>query len=137
MDAAQKLKIHELLGRAACAFDERDIAGLQECFAPQATMRVTIADGQVFGPFDGREAIMGLMTASLDSQTDMRRHLISNFFFEEEGDGRARVLSTVLVTAAENDQIKLVTSGLYNDVVTHSDEGWQISERNLKLELGF
>lgn len=137
MDATQKLKIHELLGRAAYAFDERDMERLQQCFAPEATMLVKIADGQTFGPFDGREAIMGLMTATLDSQTDMRRHTISNFIFEEEGDGRARVLSTMVVTSAENGQIRLVTSGVYDDVVTCTDDGWQIADRKLKLELGF
>jgi len=137
MDATQKLKIHELLGRAAYAFDERNIEALQQCFSPEATMLVNIADGQSFGPFNGREAIMGLMTATLDAQTDMRRHIISNFIFEEEGDDRARVLSTVVVTSAENGQIKLVTSGAYDDIVTRADDAWQIVERKLKLELGF
>jgi len=137
MDATQKLKIHELLGRAAYAFDERDIVMLQECFSPEATMVVKIADGQTFGPFDGREAIMALMTATLDSQTDMRRHTISNFIFEEEGNDRARILSTVVVTSAENGEIKLVTSGVYDDVVTRADGRWQIADRKLKLELGF
>ncbi|MGI9414012.1 MAG: nuclear transport factor 2 family protein [Hyphomicrobiales bacterium] len=137
MEVTEKLKIHELLGRAAYAFDERDIEMLERCFAPEATMLVTIVDGQTFGPFDGREAIMGLMKATLDSQTDMRRHTISNFIFEEEGDDRARVLSTVVVTSAENGEIKLVTSGVYDDVVTRTDDGWQIADRKLKLELGF
>ena len=137
MDAKQKLKIHELLGRAAYAFDERDVTMLEQCFTPDATMLVNIADGQTFGPFDGRVAIMALMTATLDSQTDMRRHIISNFIFEEEGDDHARVLSTVVVIATENDQIKLVTSGVYNDVVARAEEGWQIADRKLKLELGF
>lgn len=137
MDVAQKLEIHELLSRAAYAFDERDVAGLQQCFAPEANMLVTIADGQTFGPFNGREAIMGLMTASLDAQTDMRRHVISNFIFEEQGDDQARVLSSVVVTSAEEGSIKLVTSGAYNDLVVRSDDGWQIADRKLKLELGF
>lgn len=137
MDAAQKLEIHELLSRAAYAFDERDVAGLQQCFAPEATMLVTIADGQTFGPFDGREAIMGLMTATLDAQTDMRRHIISNFVFAEQSDHSARVLSTVVVTSAENGEIKLVTSGAYDDRVMRSAGGWQIANRKLKLELGF
>ena len=80
---------------------------------------------------------MALMTATLDAQTDMRRHTISNFIFEEEGDDRARVLSTVVVTSAENGEIKLVTSGVYDDVVTRTEDGWQIADRKLKLELGF
>ncbi|NIV19099.1 MAG: nuclear transport factor 2 family protein, partial [Gammaproteobacteria bacterium] len=56
MDAAQKLEIHELLSRAAYAFDERDLGSLEACFAEDALMLVHIADGQTFGPFEGREA---------------------------------------------------------------------------------
>ena len=50
MNANDKLAIHELLSRAAFSFDERDLEVLEQCYTPEATMLVKIADGQTFGP---------------------------------------------------------------------------------------
>ena len=54
-----------------------------------------------------------------------------------EGDDRATVLSSVVVTSAEGGKIRLVTSGVYRDVVSRTESGWRISDRLLNLELGF
>jgi len=137
MEALDKLEIHELLSRAAWAFDQHDIPMLTACFADDATMLVNIADGSVFGPFEGREAIMGLMTATLQSQTDTRRHIISNFVFTEEADSEATVVSQIVLASTENGEIKLVTSGIYRDAVRNNSGRWQIADRELDLELGF
>jgi hypothetical protein len=137
MEANDKLAIHELLSRAAYSFDQRDLDDLERCFSPDAEMLVNIADGQTFGPFQGREAIMQLMTATLDSQTDTRRHVISNFIFEEQGNQVATVLSSILLFATENGKIEVLTSGIYRDVVEKNNDDWQIKNRLLNLELGF
>ena len=137
MEATDKLEIQELLSRAAYAFDQHDIEMLQGCFAPDAYMLVKVADGSVFGPFEGREAIMGLMTATLESQTDTRRHIISNFIFEKASEGQATVISQIVLAATENGEIRLLTSGIYRDEVRKSTDGWQITNRHLDLELGF
>lgn len=137
MNADDKLAIHELLSRAAYSFDEHDLDMLEGCYAEDATLRVDIADGQTFGPFEGREAIMGLMKVTLDSQSDTRRHIICNFIFEDAGESHAVVVSTVVVTSAEDGEIGLVTSGVYRDRVAKTAQGWRIADRLLKLELGF
>ena len=137
MDAAYKLEIHELLSRAAYSFDEHNLAVLEQCFAEGATMLVNIADGQTFGPFQGRQAIMELMKGTLESQTDTRRHIISNFIFDDEDDDSATVISNMVLFSTENGEIKVVTSGIYRDVVRKINGRWQIADRLLNLELGF
>ena len=137
MDALQKFEIHELLSRAAYSFDEHDYEMLETCFAEDATMLVNIADGQVFGPFEGRDAIMALMKATLESQTDTRRHIISNFVFENTDLEDATVITQIVLASTENGEIKLVTSGIYRDEVRLIDGHWQIVDRLLNLELGF
>lgn len=137
MDASQKLEIHELLSRAAYSFDEHDLEMLEACFTEDATMLVNIADGSVFGPFDGREAIMGLLKGTLEAQTDTRRHIISNIFFEDAGTDTATAVSQIVLAATESGEIKLITSGIYRDVVRRIDGRWQIADRRLNLELGF
>lgn len=137
MNANDKLAIHELLSRAAYSFDERELEVLAQCFAPRCTMLVNIADGQTFGPFEGRDAIMDLLKATLDAQTDVRRHIISNFFFEKEGDESAIVVSQIVLVATEHGKIEIITSGIYRDTVEKRDGNWQITDRALNLELGF
>ncbi len=137
MNANDKLAIHELLSRAAYSFDERELEVLEQCFAPEATMLVNIADGQTFGPFEGRDAIMELLKATLDAQTDVRRHIISNFFFATEGDDSAIVVSQIVLAATQHGKIEIITSGIYRDTVEKRDGNWQITDRALNLELGF
>ena len=76
MKTKQMLAIHELLNRAAYYFDVRDIDGLEACFCEDARMLVDVANGDTFGPFDGRDSIMELMRGTLEAQKDNRRHII-------------------------------------------------------------
>jgi 3-phenylpropionate/cinnamic acid dioxygenase small subunit len=137
MKAEDKLAIHELLGRAAYAFDERKMTMLEQCFTADAAMQVNIAGVGPVGPFEGREAIMQLMADTLATQTDTRRHVISNMFFESEGDAAATVVSQLAVFSVENGAINVIISGVYRDEVNKSDPGWQISNRHLDLDLPF
>lgn len=137
MKASQKLKIHELLSRAAYYFDERKLEQLAGCFTRQASMLVRIAGVGDVGPFEGRDAIMKLMSDTLESQTDVRRHVISNFFFEAESKKAATVVSSVVVCSVENAEINVIISGIYRDQVVCKDGEWRIEKRHLDLDLPF
>lgn len=139
MKSSDKLEIQELLSRAAYAFDERKLEELSNCFAPKAEMLVHIAGVGDVGPFVGRDAIMKLMSDTLESQTDVRRHVISNFFFEDEAkDGRsATVVSGLVVFSVENGKISAITSGIYRDEVVRRGGTWRIRQRRLDLDLPF
>ena len=137
MKTKQKIAIHELLGRAAYYFDAHDVEGLKACFSEDANMLVNIADGQTFGPFEGRDAIMGLMSGTLAAQTDTRRHVICDIFFESEGQQEAVVVSTLLLSSVADGEISLVTSGVYRDVVKKVDGVWLFANRNLDLDMPF
>ena len=137
MKASAKLKIQELLSRAAYYFDERRLEDLEDCFAPNATMLVNITGVGDVGPFDGREAIMQLMSQTLESQTDVRRHVVSNFFFEAEDKKSATVVSNLVVSAVENGKIDVIISGVYRDEVVRKEGVWRIQNRRLDLDLPF
>lgn len=137
MKPKHKLAIHELLSRAAYYFDEHDVDNLQSCFAEDAKMLVVITGGDTFGPFEDRAAIMDLMRGTLDAQSDQRRHIICDFFFESEGKDEATVVSTIVLTSVENDAMNLITSGVYRDVVRRVDGSWLIADRHLVLDRSF
>ena len=137
MDAATKLDISELLARSAYALDERKLEILEDTFSETATFVIDIdgVDGEM--DFAGREAIMSLMTGSMDEQTDQRRHVITNVFFESESDNRAQVVSNITITSVEHGAIRLVTSGLYRDEVVCEDGQWRIAGRRIELDMAY
>ena len=136
-----KLAIHELMGRAAYGYDERDLDVLTACFAKRAIMSMRIAGGDLIGPFEGRDAILGLMTSSMEEQTDVRRHVVSNLFFpeedaEEEGD-EPLVISNLTLFGTENGVTRLISAGIYRDRVALVDGRWQIVHRHLDLDAAY
>jgi hypothetical protein len=137
MKTSDKILIHELLSRAAYAFDEREMDMLKQCFTKDASMLVDITGVGEVGPFEGREAIMQLMIDTLAAQTDVRRHVISNFFFESEKKKKARVVSSLVVFSVENGDINVIISGIYRDDVVRKGGDWRIQHRRLDLDLPF
>ncbi len=137
MKAKHKLAIHELMSRAAYYFDAHDTDRLEACFCEDARMLVDIADGQTFGPFEGRDSIMELMRGSLEMQKDKRRHIICDVFFESEDNNEATVVSTLVVSSVENDEMTLVTSGVYRDLVRKVGSDWLIADRHVDLDRMF
>lgn len=129
----EKLEIHELLSRAAYAYDEREIGMLEACFAEQANFSMRIAGGDLIGPFESKSGIMNLMTGSMAEQTDVRRHVISNIFFEV-ADDKTVVISNLTLMATENDDILLLSSGVYRDQVIKENGQWCIANRYLELD---
>ena len=129
----EKLEIHELLSRAAYAYDEREIGMLEACFAEQASFSMRIAGGDLIGPFESKSGIMDLMTGSMAEQTDVRRHVISNIFFEV-ADGKTVVISNLTLMATENGDIQLLSSGVYRDQVIKENGQWCIANRYLELD---
>ena len=135
MDTSHKLQIHELLGRYAHGMDTEDFEQVDACFADDASFTIRITNQDPIPPFEGKVAIMGLIKAAVESQTDVRRHVLSNVFFESEGDDEAVVISYLTLVSVENGNIKILTSGIYRDVVTLSNGIWckQSSEFSLDL----
>ena len=136
LSVEQKLAVHELLGRAAYAYDERDLAMLEDCFAEDASFTMRIAGGDLVGPFEGREAIMGLMRGSMEEQSDVRRHIVSNIFFDDSSDAITAVSNLTLV-ATENGEIQLLSAGLYRDTVIEQQGTWRVLRRHIDLDKSY
>ncbi|MCX2982845.1 nuclear transport factor 2 family protein [Halieaceae bacterium IMCC14734] len=136
LSVEEKLAIHELLSRAAYAYDERDTAMLENCFSVSAGFSMRIAKGDLVGPFEGRDAIMGLMTGSMAEQTDVRRHVVSNIFFDDSGE-QLLAISNLTLMATENGDINLLSAGVYKDTVVNENGDWRIVNRHLELDKAY
>ncbi|MEM8562090.1 MAG: nuclear transport factor 2 family protein [Pseudomonadota bacterium] len=132
----QKLAIHEMLSRAAYAYDQRDLELLESGFTEQAEMSLCIAKGDLIGPFVGREAIMGLMRSSMADQTDVRRHVVSNVFFEREGD-KPIAISNLTLVATENGTANMLATGIYRDELVEEGGKWKIVKRHVEMDSSY
>jgi len=137
LNAEDKQAISELLSRAAFAYDEKDIEMLSASFSVDAQFTMRIADGDLIGPFEGREGIMKLMIDSMDQQTDKRRHVISNIFFESSQDNNVSVVSNLTLFATENGEIQLLSAGVYHDSVVKINDNWEVYRRHLDLDKSY
>ncbi len=141
--AKDKLEINELLARAAYGYDHPDINMLEKCFSENASFSLRIAKGDLVGPFQPRSAVMKLMTDSLKQQTDKRRHVISNIFYETsdgyttDSGGAIQVISNLTLLATENNQINIISAGVYSDTVARADGEWKIVKRHLDLDKAY
>ncbi len=136
LSVEHKLAIHELLGRAAFAYDERDMKMLESSFAENASFTMRIAGGDLVGPFEGREAIMSLMSGSMNEQTDVRRHVISNIFFDDNNP-ETTVVSNLTLMATENGSTQLLTTGVYYDTLVEEGGNWCIRQRHIDLDKAY
>lgn len=131
---ADREQIVETLNLWAWGYDENKTDVIANCFTADATMTLRIEDGDLIGPFEGRDAILGLMTGSLEQQTDQRRHITTNIIFEEQSDDSAKVISYLTLTAAENGEVKLLSTGVYTDAFVLDEGKWRIKGRFLQLD---
>jgi 3-phenylpropionate/cinnamic acid dioxygenase small subunit len=130
----QKLAIHELLSRASYAYDVRDLDMLASCFSANASLTMRIAGGDLAGPFEGRKAIMALMSGAMEEQTDVRRHVVSNIFFDSS-DEETIVNSFLTLIATENSETRLLSAGMYRDTVIEDEAGdWRLARRHIELD---
>ena len=117
-------------------YDENHLDDLAASFAPDAVMSMQIAGGEMVGPFKGRDSIMELYRGAKASQTDVRRHDITNIMFDTSGDALA-VTSYLTLFATENAETKLLTTGVYRDQVGRIDGEWKISKRHIDLDSAY
>ena len=131
-----RFAISELLNRMAYYYDEGYLDELAACFAEDATMSMQIAGGDLVGPFEGRNSIMELYRGAKSTQTDVRRHDITNIMFDASTDALA-VTTYLTLFATENAETKLLTTGVYRDHVGQVDGAWKITRRHIDLDSAY
>ena len=140
-DLAARAVIGDLLARAAFALDEQQDAMLAACFAEDAVFTLRIAGGDLIGPFEGREGIMGLMRGAWEEQTDKRRHVVSNVFYppavEATVPGAVPVVSYLALFATEQGETQLLCTGVYRDEVLVDGTRCELVRRHLELEKAY
>ena len=136
LSVEDRFAISELLNRMAYYYDEGHLDDLAACFAEDATMSMQIAGGDMVGPFEGRDGLMELYRGAKSTQTDVRRHDITNILIDTSGD-TLTVTSYLTLFATENAETKLLTTGVYRDQVAQLNGEWKIVKRHIDLDSAY
>ena len=130
--------IENVLNRYSIAYDQNDMAEMADTFADAAVLTMRIAGGDLIGPFEGKEAVMKLMTDNLASQTDQRRHVTTNMAVRKETDDAATVDSYLTLISVEGGKATLLSTALYQDeLVKEADGAWRFTKRHIELDLPY
>lgn len=130
--------IQQLLAQYTWSHDSRDFATLAECFTEDAHYTMRIADSEPSEPTIGGEAIAALVEKFKSTQTDQRRHLISNVVLDSADESSATARSYVTVFATEGEESRLITTGTCVDhMARQSDGSWRFVSKAMHLDKAF
>lgn len=134
---ADRAAIVDTFNKYAWGYDAAKVDLLEDSFTEDAVMRLQIVGQDLLGPFEGRDAIVKMMTDSMAAQDDQRRHVISNWYFSNETADTAEVVSYLTLITIANGQLTVLSTGVYEDLVVNDGGQWRIKERMLTLDLPF
>jgi hypothetical protein len=121
-----------LMSRFLLGVDQQDAQMIRSVLTEDAQTGMVL-DGEKMGPPPGREGIVGYLEEFWKTQTDQRRHVLSNAIVESESL-EAAVLSFYLTLYATKDRkLRPVATGRYRvRYVLKGESGWI---RNIELVL--
>lgn len=121
-----------LMSRFLLGVDQQDAQMIRSVLTEDAQTGMVL-DGERMGPPPGREGIVGYLEEFWKTQTDQRRHVLSNAILESESP-EAAVLSFYLTLYATKDRkLRPVATGRYQvRYVLKGESGWI---RNIELVL--
>jgi uncharacterized protein (TIGR02246 family) len=129
--------IENVLNRYSIAYDDNDMAEMADTFADDAVLTMRIADGDLIGPFEGKEAVMKLMTDSLAGQDDQRRHVTTNMVVRKETDDSAVVSSYLTLVQVKDGVAKVLSTARYDDELRREGDAWRFTKRHIQLDLPY
>lgn len=131
--AIDRLLIAERIYRYGWAFDERDRAGLGDCFTDDGVWEGLIMGLDRVGPFEGRGAIEEWLAQFWVEQSDQRRHVFTNVVIDELDGSRATAHAYLILLASANATMTPLTAGPYRLSMVKEQEVWRIA----RLTAGF
>lgn len=136
MSSSAREQIESTLNRWALGYDDNDWSLVGDCFTDDAVFSMRIGDGEIIGPFEGREAILGMMREASHSQEDQRRHVTSNLVVEQDG-AKATSVAYLTLFSARDGTLTALSTGKYEDELVRTDAGWKLAKRHIALDLPY
>ena len=102
----------ELMSRFYLGLDEQDAAMIRSVLTEDAETCMFL-DGEKMGPPPGREGIVGYLEEFWKTQTDQRRHVLSNAIVHSESPDAAELSFYLTLYATKDRVLRPVATGRY------------------------
>lgn len=129
---SQNSNVQTLLNRYSLAYDSADLTTMADCFTEAAVFSMKLPDAAPV-VLESKDTIMKLMTDSMASQTDQRRHVNSNLIVDDSDPEVIRTTHYLTLLGTENGEIQTLSAGVYRCEIV--DEGGSLRFRKLHLDL--
>jgi hypothetical protein len=128
-EAIDRVLIADRIARYGWTYDERDRAGLGECFSEGGVWEGQIMGTTPVGPFEGREAIVEFLTGFWDEQDDQRRHVFTNVIVDSLDGDRAGAHAYLILLGSSEAAMRTETAGPYRFELVRedADQIWRLS----------
>ena len=123
----------ELMSRFYLGLDEQDAEMIRSTLSEDAETCMFL-DGVKMGPPPGREEIVRYLEEFWQTQTDQRRHVLSNAIVESESPGEAVLGFYLTLYATKNRVLRPVATGRYRVHFRSKDGGERIRSIELVLD---
>jgi hypothetical protein len=123
----------ELMSRFYLGLDQQDAEMIRSTLTEDAETCM-ILDGERMGPPPGREGIVGYLEAFWKTQTDQRRHVLSNAILVSESSGEAVLAFYLTLYATKNRALRPVATGRYRVRFVSKPGGERIRSIELVLD---
>lgn len=134
---ADRDSVEGLVYAYAYAYDDGDAEAIGAMYTEDGEFRWSITDGASGGPFVGPAEIAASSAASLASQSDQRRHVMSNVVVTADGPDRATARSYLVLGAVAQGALTVLATGTYRDECVRVDGTWRFRRRDLVMDLAF
>ena len=125
-----KIAIQELSNTHVKHLDAHEVEAWVSCWVPDGKFIAT------YGTFEGHEAIKEFIRGHIKAgKEDGARHVLTNYVITEDGADRAEVYCLVVKIQVEKSPF-IIASGVYNDVVVRTADGWKFESRQLDVDPG-
>lgn len=125
-----------ILNHAGTAYDTGDLKYILDLFLEDSVFELVITGNEPM-VFDGKENIRALFEGAHETQTDQRRHCITNIYFEDETDTSVIAKSNLILISVEHGKLNVLSSGVYTDSFVLTDGRWRLQRRHLLLDLPY
>jgi hypothetical protein len=110
-------QVEELASRFGWAYDVDDAEAMRECVAADADYEVEITGGDPIDPLSGGDTIASFVAATRATQTDQRRHVLSNFVTVVATDRSRSMRAYLSLLVSDESGSSLGSTGVY---------GWEV-----------
>jgi len=129
LSSEDRFAIAELNSRFFFALDDHDLDAWSATFTEDGVF------ASPYGEFPGHEQRTAFLRGHIDAgREDGARHMTVDFAIDEAGDGAAMRSYVVKLQVVEAPHI--IATGVYEDEVVRTDDGWRFARRTLAVDPG-